>query len=89
MTIFNVGTPTQRKSWDVLVLHGPNLNLLGVREPGIYGASTLAQIDAELIELGKSLNATVQSLQSNHEGVLVDAIHTARDRHQGIVISRS
>ena len=71
----------------VLVLHGPNLNLLGLREPGIYGAVTLAQIDARLIELGKSLGVSVQSLQSNHEGVLVDAIHEARDLHHGIVIN--
>jgi 3-dehydroquinate dehydratase II len=71
----------------VLVLHGPNLNLLGLREPQIYGASTLAQIDALLVELGLSLGAKVESLQSNHEGVLVDAIHAARSRHQGIVIN--
>jgi 3-dehydroquinate dehydratase II len=71
----------------VLVLHGPNLNLLGLREPGIYGVSTLAQIDAKLIELGKSLGTVVQSLQSNHEGAIVDAIHDARERHQGIVIN--
>ena len=71
----------------VIVLHGPNLNLLGLREPGHYGASTLAQIDAQLIKLGQSLNVTVQSLQSNHEGILIDAIHAARDRHQGIVIN--
>jgi 3-dehydroquinate dehydratase II len=71
----------------VLVLHGPNLNLLGLREPGIYGGSTLAQIDAQLIEVGRSLNVTVQSFQSNHEGILVDAIHAARDRHHGMVIN--
>jgi 3-dehydroquinate dehydratase II len=71
----------------VLILHGPNLNLLGLREPQIYGASTLAQIDDRLVELGLSLETNVESLQSNHEGVLVDAIHAARDRHQGIVIN--
>lgn len=71
----------------VLVLHGPNLNLLGLREPQIYGASTLAQIDDRLVELGLSLGVKVESLQSNHEGVLVDAIHAARSRHQGIVIN--
>ena len=87
MTIANVATPPGSHSWDVLVLHGPNLNLLGLREPGIYGATTLAQIDAQLVELGTSLNTTVQSFQSNHEGALVDAIHAARDRHQGIVIN--
>jgi 3-dehydroquinate dehydratase II len=71
----------------VLVLHGPNLNLLGLREPGIYGVSTLAQIDTKLVELGRSLDTAVQSLQSNHEGVLVDAIHSAREQYQGIVIN--
>lgn len=71
----------------VLVLHGPNLNLLGLREPGIYGASTLLEIDTELASLGKSLNIRVKSLQSNHEGVLVDAIHAARTEHQGLLIN--
>ncbi|MCY7369200.1 MAG: type II 3-dehydroquinate dehydratase [Chamaesiphon sp.] len=87
MTIVNVATPAASRSWDVLVLHGPNLNLLGLREPGIYGATSLAQIDTQLVELGISLNTTVQSFQSNHEGVLVDTIHAARDRYQGIVIN--
>ena len=71
----------------VLVLHGPNLNLLGLREPEIYGAVTLAQIDLQLVELGSSLKVEVKSLQSNHEGVLVDAIHAAREQHQGIMIN--
>jgi 3-dehydroquinate dehydratase II len=72
---------------NVMILHGPNLNLLGLREPGIYGVSTLAQIDARAIEVGKSLDVVVTPIQSNHEGVLVDAIHSARDRHHGIVIN--
>lgn len=71
----------------VLVLHGPNLNLLGLREPGIYGVSTLAEIDARLIEIGQSLQVEIHSHQSNHEGELVDAIHKARNSHQGIVIN--
>jgi 3-dehydroquinate dehydratase II len=71
----------------VLVLHGPNLNLLGSREPGIYGNSTLTEIDAQLAELGCSLNTSVTSLQSNHEGLLVDKIHDARDQYHGIVIN--
>jgi 3-dehydroquinate dehydratase II len=87
MSIVSAATPAESGNLSVLVLHGPNLNLLGLREPGIYGATTLAQIDTKLIELGKSLNAVVQSFQSNHEGALVDAIHGARDRHQGIVIN--
>jgi 3-dehydroquinate dehydratase II len=71
----------------VLILHGPNLNLLGLREPGIYGNSTLAEIDTQLVELGKTLNAEVHSFQSNHEGVLVDTIQASRDRYQGLVIN--
>jgi 3-dehydroquinate dehydratase II len=86
-TIVDAATPIESRKLSVMILHGPNLNLLGLREPGIYGVTTLAQIDTQLIELGKSLNVTVQTLQSNHEGVLVDAIHGARDRHHGLVIN--
>ena len=75
------------RNLSILILHGPNLNLLGLREPGIYGVSTLAQIDAQLVELGKSCDTQVASFQSNHEGSLVDAIHSARDRYDGIVIN--
>jgi 3-dehydroquinate dehydratase-2 len=71
----------------VLILHGPNLNLLGLREPGIYGVSTLAEIDARLVEIGRSLQVDIHSYQSNHEGRLVDAIHEARDQRHGIVIN--
>ena len=71
----------------ILVLHGPNLNLLGLREPEIYGSTTLLQINEQLKLDGKKLQAKVISLQSNHEGVLVDAIHDAREKHQGIVIN--
>jgi 3-dehydroquinate dehydratase II len=87
MAIISAATPIESSGLSVIVLHGPNLNLLGLREPKIYGATTLAQIDTQLIELGVSLNTTVQSFQSNHEGVLVDAIHAARDRNQGILIN--
>ena len=59
----------------ILVLHGPNLNLLGKREPGIYGAQSLAEIDARLRELGEELGAEIEILQSNHEGALLDALH--------------
>ena len=71
----------------VLVLHGPNLNLLGQREPGIYGSLTLAEINRLLEEEGKKLQAKVSSLQSNHEGVLLDAIHGALGQHEGILIN--
>lgn len=71
----------------VLVLHGPNLNLLGKREPGIYGSLNLADINRLLKEEGTKQQAEVISLQSNHEGVLVDAIHEASGKHQGILIN--
>ncbi len=71
----------------VLVLHGPNLNLLGLREPGIYGSLTLAEINRALEEEAKKLQAKVFPFQSNHEGVLVDAIHEAVGQHEGILIN--
>ena len=70
-----------------MVLHGPNLNLLGLREPEIYGSTTLGQINKALELDGEKLQVGVTCLQSNHEGVLVDAIHDAREKHQGIVIN--
>jgi 3-dehydroquinate dehydratase II len=73
--------------FSVLVLHGPNLNLLGSREPGIYGAVTLQEIDARLAELAEKQGIEIELLQSNHEGVLVDAIQNAADRHDGLVIN--
>ncbi|HYX13084.1 MAG TPA: type II 3-dehydroquinate dehydratase [Nostoc sp.] len=71
----------------ILALHGPNLNLLGQREPGIYGALTLAEINRLLDEEGFKLQAKVFSMQSNHEGILVDTIHAALGQHQGILIN--
>ncbi|MEL6494266.1 MAG: type II 3-dehydroquinate dehydratase [Cyanobacteria bacterium J06623_7] len=71
----------------LLVIHGPNLNLLGLREPEIYGAITLAQIDDLLRLDAAKLQVRIDCLQSNHEGVLVDAIHKARSKHQGILIN--
>lgn len=62
----------------LLVVNGPNLNLLGTREPEIYGSATLAQIDAELSALAAARGARLESFQSNHEGVLVDRIQGAR-----------
>ncbi|NEO29595.1 MAG: type II 3-dehydroquinate dehydratase [Symploca sp. SIO3C6] len=74
-------------SLSILVLHGPNLNLLGLREPSIYGSVTLDEINRLLEEEGKKLQTEIIVLQSNHEGVLVDAIHQARGQHQGILIN--
>lgn len=71
----------------VLVLHGPNLNLLGSREPEIYGHLTLADIDRDLNRLGEAWEAHVDTKQSNHEGQLIDWIHAARDVYQGLVIN--
>ncbi|WP_319420229.1 type II 3-dehydroquinate dehydratase [Pleurocapsa sp. FMAR1] len=71
----------------VLVLHGPNLNLLGLREPEIYGSTTIEQINQALYSDAKKLQVGLDCLQSNHEGILVDAIHNARQTHQGIVIN--
>ncbi|MFN7696694.1 MAG: type II 3-dehydroquinate dehydratase [Deltaproteobacteria bacterium] len=73
----------------VLVIHGPNLNLLGAREPEIYGTQTLAQIDAGLVSLGRELGLTVECLQSNHEGVILDWLHAAAQRSDvlGVVLN--
>lgn len=72
---------------NLLVLNGPNLNLLGTREPTIYGAETLAQIEARCMRHGKSLGITVSCAQSNVEGHLVDALHAARDMQAGVVLN--
>ncbi|MBD2136824.1 type II 3-dehydroquinate dehydratase [Anabaena sp. FACHB-1237] len=71
----------------ILVLHGPNLNLLGLREPGIYGSLTLANINHLLETEAVNLQVKLTPVQSNHEGVLVDNIHGALGRHQGIIIN--
>lgn len=69
------------------MLHGPNLNLLGLREPEIYGSTTLKQINQLLESDATALQVDIDCLQSNHEGTLVDAIHEAREKHQGIIIN--
>ncbi|HWE31359.1 MAG TPA: type II 3-dehydroquinate dehydratase [Polyangia bacterium] len=71
----------------VLVLHGPNLNLLGTREPGVYGATTLAEIDRALDEQARARGATVECHQTNIEGELVDRIQSARGRAHAIIIN--
>jgi 3-dehydroquinate dehydratase-2 len=71
----------------ILVLHGPNLNLLGKREPGIYGAVTLEQINAQLLVEAASLGVKLLAQQSNHEGELIDALHSALGIHAGILIN--
>jgi 3-dehydroquinate dehydratase II len=71
----------------VLVIHGPNLNLLGQREPGIYGVVTMASINEGLVALGQELGVSVTTFQSNHEGAILDEIHAARGAHDAIVIN--
>lgn len=71
----------------VLVVHGPNLNLLGEREPHVYGSTTLAQIDERLNELASQTGATVECVQHNAEGAIVDALHAARGAYDAIVIN--
>lgn len=73
----------------VVVIHGPNLGLLGTREPEIYGHETLAEIDAHLVEVGREFGVDVECAQSNHEGVILDWLHAAGARPDvlGIVIN--
>ncbi len=77
-------TPNPR---NILVLHGPNLNLLGSREPDVYGTTSLTEINARLQELAATRNATLRIVQSNHEGALIDALHEARTWAQGVLIN--
>jgi 3-dehydroquinate dehydratase-2 len=71
----------------VLLLHGPNLNLLGRREPGVYGTATLADVDARARETGAELGLEVDARQSNHEGVLIDAVQEAMTDFDAVVIN--
>ncbi len=71
----------------ILILHGPNLNLLGEREPQVYGTITLDEINSALQALADELGAELKIVQSNHEGVLIDAIHEARGWADAIVIN--
>jgi 3-dehydroquinate dehydratase II len=79
------GTRAMRKK--ILVIHGPNLNLLGVREPKIYGTQTLDEINGEIVRLGHDLEMDVDTFQSNHEGEIVEKIHNARSRYQGLILN--
>ncbi len=71
----------------ILILNGPNLNLLGTRQPEVYGKTTLQDIENICVSHGKTLGVSVSCIQSNHEGALVDAIHAAKGQHDGIVLN--
>ena len=71
----------------ILVLNGPNLNLFGTRQPDVYGATTLSDIEAQCHATGRELGFDIAFLQSNHEGQLIDWIHDARGTHAGIVLN--
>lgn len=71
----------------VLILNGPNLNLLGTRQPEVYGSATLADVEDICVAHGDTLGLDVTCMQSNHEGAMIDAIHAARDTHSGIVLN--
>jgi 3-dehydroquinate dehydratase-2 len=76
----------KKSNRNILVVHGPNLNLLGEREPNLYGGAKLADIDRSLKDLARARNIALECMQSNHEGVLVDAIQGAKNC-QGILIN--
>lgn len=78
---------TENASRTILLLNGPNLNLLGTREPEIYGRETLADVEALARSTAQSLGFELTAVQSNHEGILLDAIHEARTTAAGIVIN--
>ena len=71
----------------ILVLHGPNLNALGIREPEIYGHESLDDIERRIRQLGRDLDCEVECLQSQHEGVLIDALYGARSRSDGVLMN--
>lgn len=71
----------------IAVIHGPNLNLLGTREPEVYGSEMLEQINARLVEQGSDLGVSVDVFQSNHEGAIIDHVQSLRTTHQAIIIN--
>ena len=72
---------------NVLVLHGPNLNLLGTREPDVYGTDTLADIDSQLTALAEELKITIRIKQSNSEEVLIESLHSSREWANGVLFN--
>lgn len=76
-----------KASKKVLVIHGPNLNLLGEREPGVYGDQSFENVNKSIIEKAEKLNVECEIFQSNHEGEIIDKLHSARHIFDGIVIN--
>lgn len=72
---------------NIAIISGPNLNLLGKREPGIYGTETLASIEQEIAKEAQSLGTDIDFFQSNHEGAIIDALHAAMDNADGVVLN--
>ena len=83
----SAGTPDRTAAVEILVLHGPNLNLLGRREPTVYGTVPLAAIDEALAVAAAERHAVIRAVQSNHEGGLIDALHQASDWADGVLIN--
>ncbi|MFW5811110.1 MAG: type II 3-dehydroquinate dehydratase, partial [Thermodesulfobacteriota bacterium] len=77
----------QNSKRKVLVIHGPNLNMLGKREPEVYGTTTLDEINEDLMKLGEELGLEVKTFQSNHEGAIVDKIQSAMGDCSGVIIN--
>lgn len=77
----------QNSKRKVLVIHGPNLNMLGKREPEVYGTTTLDEINEDLVNLGREFNLEVETFQSNHEGAIVDKIQSAMGDSSGVIIN--
>ncbi|MDE6724182.1 MAG: type II 3-dehydroquinate dehydratase [Ruminiclostridium sp.] len=72
---------------NILIINGPNLNLLGRREPGVYGDDSLEEIQREILEKAKKMGIEVAFFQSNHEGSIIDALHEAMDSYDGVVLN--
>lgn len=71
----------------ILVMHGPNLNLLGEREPGVYGSQSFEDLNSAIIDRAKALGVECEIFQSNHEGAIIDKLHAARKTFDGVVIN--
>ena len=71
----------------VLMINGPNLNLLGTREPAIYGTTTLGELEDRVVAWGADLDIGVETFQSNHEGAIIDRLHSARGHVDGVIVN--